>query len=163
MTMPDLQTELKKLAAIKFDDDGDAVQEQPATQPANVSRTLWLFVKDNPGATAHDASLGTGIEGSSSSSLLSQMFHKGVLRRTKPATGGSFQYTVIDPDYVPLTPREALMRAVAAKEAKPRAKKAKAAPAVIPAADESIDALLNNMSIVKARALYDALKKIFGG
>jgi len=36
-----------------------------------------------------------------------------------------------------------------------------AQPTRVPAWD--VDAVLNNMSIVQARAMYDALKKIFGG
>lgn len=165
--MPDLKSQLAevkhKLANMAFDDEGEAVQDAPNPQGRNVSRTLWLHVKDNPGATSQSAGDATGIVPSSSSSLLSQMYSKGVMTRTKPEGGGPFQYTVVDPNYKPLTSREALALAVAAKgKAKPKSK-AKPAPVVAAPPDITVHDLLNTMSIVKARALYDELKKIFGG
>jgi len=168
--MPDLKSQLEevkhKLANMAFDDEGEAVQEQPEARGRNISRTLWLHVKDNPGSTSSSVNKATGVDTTSTSSLLSQMYTKGVMTRTKPADGGPFRYTVVDPNYKPLTSREALALAVAAKaKAKVKVKvkpKAKAKPAPAAPHDIDVQALLDNMSITKARALYDALKKIFG-
>ena len=173
--MPDLKSQLEqvkhKLSNMAFDDEGEAVQQQPEARGRSVSRTLWLHVRDNPGATSVSANEATGIETSSTSSLLSQMYTKGVLTRTRPSDGGPYQYTVVDPNYVPLSKAEALARAITAKaKGKPKAKTKAKAPveATLPLPPNvrfsaSIPELLDTMSVVQAREMYDALKKIFGG
>jgi predicted phage tail protein len=173
--MPDLKSQLAevkhKLATMAFDDSGEATETQPeaSAENRNISRTLWLYIKDHPGVTGADAGQGAGIDRTSASSLTSQMFAKGVLTRTKPDDGGAYRYTVVDPNYTPLTSRQALERAVAAKQAnknkklKAKPKAAVAAPTPTAPPDLTVHDLLNTMSITKARALYDELKKIFGG
>jgi hypothetical protein len=173
--MPDLKSQLAevkhKLATMAFDDGGEATETQPeaSAENRNVSRTLWLYIKDHPGITGAEAGEGAGIDRTSASSLTSQMFAKGVLTRTKPDDGGAYRYTVVDPNYTPLTSRQALERAAAAKLAikskklKAKTKAAVAAPTPAAPQDVSVQELLNTMPIAKARALYDELKKIFGG
>jgi predicted transcriptional regulator len=171
--MPDLKSQLAevkhKLATMAFDDGGEATETIEPTPPmANQSRTLWLAIKDHPSSTAAEAAQWAGIDRSSASTLTSQMFTKGILTRTKAGEDGAYRYTVADPDYKPMSKHQAIERAVAAKLAikSKKAKKAKAAVAApTPAAppDITVHDLLNTMSITKARALYDELKKIFGG
>lgn len=178
--MPDLKSQLAevkhKLATMAFDDEGEATTTTTQTEEAMADRTtsrkLWLYIKDHPSVTGAEAGQGAGIDRTSASSLTSQMFMKGVLKRDKPSDGGPYRYTVVDPDYVPLTSSEAILRANAAraaKAAKPKAKvkpKAKevAAAQLPPTAKftATIPQLLDTLSVVQARALYDALKKIFG-
>lgn len=174
--MPDLKSQLAevkhKLATMAFDDEGQATTAQTEDSMADrtASRRLWLYIKDHPGSTGVEAGEGTGIDRTSASSLTSQMFMKGVLKRDKPSDGGSYRYTVVDPDYVPLTSSEAIVRANAARAAqkgkpktKSKAKEVEPTPPQ-PAAmfSATIPELLNTLSVVQARALYDELKKIFG-
>jgi predicted transcriptional regulator len=171
--MPDLKSQLAqvkhKLATMAFDDSGEATDTTETPTPlSNQSRTLWLAIKDHPGSTAAEAAQRSGIDRSSASTLTSQMFIKGILTRTKADEDSTYRYTVADPDYKPMSKQQAIERAVAAKQAikNKRAKKVKAAVAApTPAAppDLTVHDLLNTMSITKARALYDELKKIFGG
>jgi predicted transcriptional regulator len=168
--MPDLKSQLAevkhKLATMAFDDSGEATETPEATAPiSNQSRTLWLAIKDHPGSTAAEAAQRSGIDRSSASTLTSQMFIKGIVTRTRAGDDSAYRYTVVDPNYVPMSKQQAIERAVAAKQAhakKAKKAKPKAAVATTPAQDRSIQDMLDNMSITKARALYDALKKIFG-
>jgi hypothetical protein len=171
--MPDLKSQLEevkhKLATMAFDDSGEATEanDEP-TADRTTSRKLWLYIKDHPGTTGAEAGRGAGVDRTNASSLTSQMFAKGVLTRTKPDDGGAYRYTVADQNYTPLTSKQALERAVAAKmanknkKAKAKTKAAVAAPTPAAPPDITVHDLLNTLSITKARALYDELKKIFG-
>jgi predicted transcriptional regulator len=171
--MPDLKSQLQevkhKLATMAFDDSGEATDATEAPTPiANQTRTLWLAIKDHPSVTAAEAAQWAGMDRSSASTLTSQMFIKGILTRTKASDDSAYRYSVADPNYVPMSKQQAIERAAAAKLAikSKKAKKTKAAVAApTPAAppDLTVHDLLNTMSITKARALYDELKKIFGG
>lgn len=134
--MPDLKSQLAevkhKLATMAFDDEGEATTTTTQTEEAMADRTtsrkLWLYIKDHPSVTGAEAGQGAGIDRTSASSLTSQMFMKGVLKRDKPSDGGPYRYTVVDPDYVPLTSSEAILRANAARAAKAAKPKAKVKP-----------------------------------
>ena len=160
--MPDLKSELKKLEALKFDDDGEtnvitmpAATALPDDKQGGVSVRMFNVIRDNPGcnrnrlmALANTA----GISKSSSSSLLNQFAKRGLIRAVDTQTG--LTYFTVGQSYKPGYVKQAKK---AAKVATPKADK----PA--PQQDSSVQDLLNTMSIVKARALYDELKKIFGG
>jgi len=167
--MPDLKSQLAevkhKLATMAFDDEGEAIETPEATRPEGQtqSRAVWLYIKDHPGSTIVDVGRATGVSQGNLSSLTTQLFNKGVVTRVKPDDGGPYKYTVADPNYKPLTKQQALQRATAAKNAGTKKAKPKAVVATpIPAQDRSVQDMLDNMSITKARALYDELKKIFG-
>jgi predicted transcriptional regulator len=175
--MPDLKSQLAevkhKLATMAFDDSGEATETPEATRPEGQtqSRAVWLYIKDNPGSTIVDAGRATGVSQGNLSSLTTQLFNKGVVTRVKPDDGGPYRYTVSDPNYKPLTKQQALQRAIAAKnagtkKAKAKAKpKAEATPTQLPPTAKfsaTIPQLLDTLSVVQARALYDELKKIFG-
>jgi predicted transcriptional regulator len=174
--MPDLKSQLAevkhKLATMAFDDSGEATDATEAPTPiANQSRTLWLTIKNHPSSTAAEIAQLAGVDRASASTLTSQMFIKGILTRTKASDDSAYRYSVADPNYVPMSKQQAIERAAAAKlaikskkaKAKAKTKAAVAAPTPAAPPDISVHDLLNTMSITKARALYDELKKIFGG
>ena len=170
--MPDLKSELKKLEALKFDDDGDTtvITLQPAValpddQQGGVSRRLFNIVLNNPGCTrsklmklAAEAKIGD----SSSSSLLVQFTRRGLLRAVDSPSG--LTYFCVGTQYTPGYVKQAKK---AAKVASPKAAKVPATTSVpLPANARftaTIPELLDTMSVVQAREMYDALKKIFGG
>ena len=85
--MPDLKSELKKLEALRFDDEGTTTQEVAMQEPQSlgVSETVFNVIRDNPGcnrnrliALADTA----GVSKSSSSSLLNQFLKRGPVSYT---------------------------------------------------------------------------------
>jgi len=164
--MPDLRSELQKLADLKFDDDGDTtnVITLPTTSAPDflgVSEKLFNIIRDNPGLTRSELvelSRKANIKDSSSSSLLVQFTKRNLIKATK--NGSVSTYTTVGNHYV---------RGYVARE---KAKKAKpvveVTPKPTPAPDNPVrfigtaPQLLDTLSIVQARELYDALKKIFG-
>lgn len=155
--MPDLKSELKKLEALKFDDEGETdVSTMPSAdeQHGSVSVRMFNIIRDNPGCDRGRLlakALAAGIGMSSSSSLLTQFARRGLLRTVDSA--GGLTYFTTSQEYKPGYVKREKKAKKADKVAAP-----KAAPQ-----DASVQDLLNTMSIVKARALYDELKKIFGG
>lgn len=162
--MPDLKTELRKLEALKFDDDGDTtvITLQPAValpddQQGSVSKRFFNMVLDNPGCNrkrlvklAESANIGA----SSSSSLLHQFTKRGLFRAVESPSG--LTYFCVGTQYAP-----GYIKHAGKIKKTPKVTPPKAATAV--PQDSSVQELLNIMSITKARALYDELKKIFGG
>jgi len=170
--MPDLKSELSKVIS-SWDNPTITVQQ---TQPqstmhhnvtSNVTLATFNYVRDNPGKTridVSDAMLARGCKKSSSTSLLSLMIKQGHVRETQ-----GLLYTNI-PAYKPLLSSKAfakLQGRVQAKKPAPKPKIEAPAPAA-PAAPQinsawDAETLLNHLSIKQARALYDELRKIFGG
>jgi hypothetical protein len=157
--MPDLRSELQKLADLKFDDDGDTMTE-PTASNLGVSETFFNIIRDNPGSTRAALvalALKAGIKDSSSSSLVVQFVRRGIVRAQK--NGSVSTYTAVGNSYTKgYIPKDK------PKKAKPVAK---ATPKPTPVSDNaklttSVPQLLDTLSIVQARELYDALKKIFG-
>jgi hypothetical protein len=164
--MPDLKSELQKLADLKFDDDGGTTNV--ITLPAavgipdflGVSQTLFNIIRDNPGNTRSELvalARNAGIKDASSSSLIVQFTKRGIIEAVKH--GSVSTYTTIGSHYV-----KGYIARNKAKKVKPVAK---VTPTPTPAPDNaklttSVPQLLDTLSIVQARELYDALKKIFG-
>ena len=154
--MPDLKTELKKLEALSFNDDGETQQEANMAEPkqAGISVRFFNIIRDNPGSGRRELlkkAQSIGVAQGSSSTLLTQFCKRGIVRTVKNNDGYNTFFSVGDyykPGYVK-------------KAASPKAVKAK--PVQEPVQDVDVQGMLNNMSITKARALYDELKKIFGG
>jgi len=160
MNMPDLRSELQKLADLKFDDDGDTVTE-PTASNLGVSETFFNIIRDNPGSTRAvlvTLARNAGIKDASSSSLVVQFTKRGIIRVEK--NGSVSTYKTVGNHYV-----KGYVARDKAKKAKPVAK---ATPEPAPAPDNpirvigTVPELMNALSIVQARELYDALKKIFG-
>jgi len=161
--MPDLKSELKKLEALKFDDEGTTqpeviTQEAPAHE--GVSETMFRVIKDNPGcnrARIMTLAENAGVARSSSSSLLGQFVKRGLLR-TEESPAGLIYFAVAQaykPGYVKQKKRTTKPLHTADATIKP--------VAAIQKQDASVQDLLDSMSITTARALYDELRKIFWG
>jgi len=159
--MPDLRSELQKLADLKFDDDGDTTNV--ITLPAatalpdtlGVSETFFNIIRDNPGSTRAQLlklARKAGIKDASSSSLVVQFTKRGIIRAQN--NGGVSSYFAAGNNYT--------------KGYVPKYKPvAKVTPKPAPVPDNAkfvatVPQLLDTLSIVQARELYDALKKIFG-
>ena len=160
--MPDLKSELQKLADIKFDDDGDTmtvITLAPAVarpDTLGVSETFFNIIRDNPGSTRAqllELARKAGVKDASSSSLVVQFVKRGIIKAQN--NGGVSQYFTIGNSYTKGYVRS--QKTVA-----------KVTPKPAPVPDNpvrvigTVPELLNALSIVQARELYDALKKIFG-
>ncbi len=158
--MPDLRSELQKLADIKFDDDGDTVvvtTHEATPSSLGVSETFFNIIRDNPGLTRSELvkiANSAGIKESSSSSLVVQFTKRGIIRTQK--NGNMSAYFAVGKSYTSGYVRRAKPPVPAKKET--REPVTKTPVRVV----ETVPELLNSLSIVQARELYDALRKIFG-
>ena len=183
----DAQDLLKPPKSIKKTPDGKIV----FTKTNNITEETFNYVRDNPGQTATQIYAGLtarGFKESSASSLLSQFRRQGLIRRDEQLRFYANQQT-----YTPIKAsktfkaeqvRQAkVLRAEKARQAKALKAKAKAqqlpsqgiaalkaeaggkvtgvTSSVVTAWDA--DTIINNIGLKQARALYDELKKIFGG
>ncbi|MFO0447170.1 MAG: hypothetical protein ACK52I_00535 [Pseudomonadota bacterium] len=169
--MPDIKTALEKALN---DWEPEPMPETTPSKPYftvtnNVTRITFDYVRDNPGKTRKEVSVALEAQGyktGSVSSLLGQMLKQGMLREN-----AHLLYATTN-EYAPLKSSKK-MKAVAEKPQAPQRKVVtitrRAAPKVEPTPAPQINAawdaetLLNNLSIKQARALYDELRKIFGG
>jgi hypothetical protein len=158
--MPDLKSELSKVLN-EWNPSETTTMTTPSyhTITNNITRATFDCVAKTPGVTRRDliAKLSEqGYKNSSSSSMVTQMLQNGNFRYQ-----GEGLFTT-QPEYSPRrrqTPTKRRVRKippVVVPEAKPEA-----APQINAAWDA--ETLLNNLSIKQARALYDELRKIFGG
>lgn len=147
--MPDLKSEMAKVIN-SWSDEAPTKAETGHPITTNSTRATFEYVRDNPGVTREDAVAALsrrGVKAGSSTSLLSVMVTRGNIRKT--VDGALF---AAQAEYKPIT-------------------KPKPAPVEEPKAPEPVqinsawdaDTLLNHLSIKQARALYDELRKIFGG
>jgi hypothetical protein len=164
--MPDLKSELKKLEALKFDDEGEP--DMPITmKPKSERESVWEYIKANPMSSSAGVSAALGIDASSSASQVGALLNKSLLTRVH--IGGSYHYTAVGDSY-PVFDRVAhgkkIGRATRGKPKKSRVVKDERpkaqAPAPIPLAAFSAQDMIESMPVGKARALYDELKKLFG-
>jgi hypothetical protein len=175
--MPDIATALQKVL-----NDWEPPTETPTPTPTkayfsvtnNVTRTTFDYVRDNPGKTRIEVAKALekqGFKNSSVTSLLGQMLKQGMMRES-----AHLLYTTTN-EYTPIKSSK-IRKAMAAKPQEQQRKKVVlinkrtgevvgAAPKVepTPQINSAWDAevMLNNLSIKQARALYDELRKIFGG
>jgi hypothetical protein len=184
--MPDIKSALEK--ALNEWEPAPAPKPEPAPAKAyftvtnNVCRVTFEYVRDNPGKTRVEVAKtleARGYKSGSVSSLLGQMLKQGMMRES------AHLLYVTTNEYAPLKSSKALK--VAQEKAQQTTRKkvvliSKRTGEVIPSASAGIAALpttreaapqinsawdaetlLNNLSIKQARALYDELRKIFGG
>ena len=164
--MPDIKTALSGILN-EWELDNQQQEKQVETpQPFfsvtnNVTRATFDYVKNNPASASGEVSRALaqrGYKPSSIGSLLTQFIKKGLCTRD-----AQNRYSVAVPEYVPMKANKQVKQVI--QKAKATRGEGIAAlspqPTRVPAWD--VDAVLNNMSIVQARAMYDALKKIFGG
>ena len=171
--MPDLKSELMKLpnlsnlSNLSFDDPGEPDMQTTiiAAHPntLGVSETFFNIIRDNPGlhrSQLIDLAHKAGVTRSSSSSLLGQFTKRGLITTVDHGTG--LVFTAIGLEYT-----KGYVHKPKAKAAKVK-RVAKETPATQSMPDNpirvigTVPELLNALSIVQARELYDALKKIFG-
>lgn len=159
--MPDLKTEMAKVI------DEWNKPETTMTTPHqkitnNVTRATFNKIAENPGATRADVVAMLSADGyklSSTTSLLTQMLARGNIRSLN---GKLFTN---QNEYKPME-RITPIKRRAKKDTPPDVPEVdfgntEPAPQINAAWDA--DTLLNNLSIKQARALYDELRKIFGG
>lgn len=183
--MPDLKSELSKVinsweaptqAAPKAEPTAEAKPYFTVTN--NVCRVTFDCIRDNPGKTRTEIGLMLEKEGfkrSSTTSLMGQMVKQGLVRETQGLVYANYT------EYKPLKSAKVWANHVAKQaEQAPQRKRieivnkrtgevinprpvttALPMPQISPVWDA--DTLLNSLSIVQARALYDSLRKIFGG
>ena len=176
--MPDIKTALST-ALTEWEQDDKQQEKQMQKTPYvphfkvtnNVTRATFEYVKNNPHQSCKTicaALAKQGYKSSSIGSLLTQFVKNGLCKRD-----ANSNYTAIAHEYTPIKVRKQLK----AKQAKQVIEKAKAtrgegiaalgaqptqrvAP-IVTAWDA--DTIINNIGLKQARALYDELKKIFGG
>lgn len=166
--MPDLQSELKKLDTLAFDDEGVTTTERKmlphAFKPTNnVSRETFNYIRDNPGLTRSQigsAMEKKGFKKSSVISLATQFLRQG----TVDSTNGALFVTQLE-----YTPVKTVKSKKPSKDVLPKPQKKVAKVTAPPASaiyisginTQSTQQLLASMSIVQAREVYDELKKVF--
>lgn len=154
--MPDLKSELSKVIN-SWNEPETTTMTHKITN--NVTRATFNKVLENPGATRSELTellAKDGYKESSTTSLLTQLQARGNIRMLDGKLFANQN------EYRPMTRITPVKRRVnkpepvAVVEVKPE-------PAVQITASWDAETLLNNLSIKQARALYDELRKIFGG
>ena len=175
--MPDLKSEMSKVLN-EWEQDAQQLQEKPMQRQLpqqfmptnNVTQETFSYVRDNPNKTSGeicDALEVRGFKRSSVGSLLTQFVKQNQMTRDH----NSRLRTAV-PKYLPLKSTRQFKaegkrtnKIVQIKSKQPSAGiaalKVDTTPKAIPKTD--IQSILNGLSILQARALYDELKKIFGG
>lgn len=157
--MPDLKSEMSKVL-----DEWNKPESTTMTHKItnNVTRATFAKVAENPGGTRGeivDLLSADGYKESSTTSLLTQMLVRGNIRSLN---GKLFSN---QSEYRPMPRLTPVKRRVKKDEPVvdvPETNFGNTAQPQINAAWDA-DTLLNNLSIKQARALYDELRKIFGG
>jgi hypothetical protein len=165
MKMPDLQTELKakvipNLDSLTFDDDEPDTMSTPTTEPKNanpftttngVTQATLNLIRDNPGKYRRGEAAAVletlGYKPNSTSSIITQNIRKGKIGRDHNGM-------------LVLLDAKPVKRKVRSDKGKSRAYTPSAAA---PAAATPLNIDINSLPLSEARALYDELKKVFGG
>lgn len=185
-------TKLTTLDNLAFDDDPTPPPTQelmntPTAPTEKPKRQLyWEYIRDHEGTTTRQMADAFGMDQTQLATVVTKLLNKGIIDRWKD-TAGAYQYRVCVNEY-PITTMEQKVSAMVAgrraqrlkarrkhapeKSPKPTLEEKKAAfynaapTAPLPPNmrfTASVPELLNALSITQARALYDELKKIFGG
>ena len=169
--MPDIASALQKALNEWEPTDPVPTPTPPPAKPYftvtnNVTRVTFEYVRDNPGKNRVEVAKALekqGFKPGSVSSLLGQMIKQGMLRES-----AHLLYARQD-EYTPIKGSK-VMKALSAKPQEQQRKivtiTRRAAPEVEPTPvvkEWNVTDQLNSMSIVQARLMYDALRKIFGG
>jgi len=172
--MPDIQTALSTALSTWEQDDKRIQQEKQVpknifTPTNNVTQETFNYVRDNPNklsAEIRNALTKRGFNAGSVGSLITQFTKQGQFARDH-----NNRYATIVREYTPLKSTKnfrAEGKRVNKIVNKPKAVvKGQGIAALTPQSTTTtpwdVDTVLDTMSIVQARTLYDALKKIFGG
>ena len=176
--MPDIKTALLNAWAI---DEEQTIKEKVMTQPHqfkptnNASRETFAFIKNNPDLKASEIvahMVKRGFKENSTTSLCTQMVRQGLVSKTPQ--GG---LRVIVDEYAPLKAYKKKDKAVKAVKIVKRVVPKDAGLAALAPQDKvdtsrstivlnrnwTAQGVVDKLSVMQARALYDLLKQIFGG
>ena len=174
--MPDIRTALLNAWA---QDEEQTIKEKTMAQPHrfkptnNASRETFSFIKNNPNLTAKEIvahMTKRGFKENSTTSLCTQMLRQGMVSRD---TRGGLR--VMQDEYAPLKSYKKREKEKVQKTEKP--KKEVAGLAALAPQDKvdtsrstivlnrnwTAQGVVDKLSVMQARELYDLLKKIFGG
>lgn len=174
--MPDIRTALLNAWA---KDEEQTIKEKNMKEPHrfkptnNASRETFAFIKNNPNLTAKEVvaqMVRRGFKQTSTITLCNQMVRQGVV--SKDSRGG---LRTLKDEYVPIKAHKALAKN---KTTKVKKTKAEVSGLAALAPQDKVDTsrstivlnrnwtaqgVVDKLSVVQARALYDVLKQIFGG
>lgn len=175
--MPDLKSEMSKVLN-EWEQDAQQTQEKTVQRQLpqqfmptnNVTQETFNYVKSNPNKTSSeicDALEVRGFKRSSVGSLLTQFVKQNQMTRDHNS-----RLNTAVPNYVPLKSTRQFKaegkranKIVQIKSKQPSAGiaalKVDTTPKAIPKTD--VESIIIGLSVLQARALYDELKKIFGG
>lgn len=135
-------------------------QEKPYFSVTNnVTRATFEYVKANPVSSSGEVSRAMekrGYKASSVGSLLTQFIKKGLCTRD-----AQNRYSVAMPEYAPMKSNKQVKQVI--QKAKAMQGEGIAALGAQPTWVKREADIINSLSVMQARSLYDALKKIFGG
>jgi hypothetical protein len=174
--MPDLKTALSTALSTWEQDDKQIQQEKKVrTLPQqfvptnNVTQETFNYVKNNPNKTSieiRNVLVARGFNAGSIGSLLTQF-----TKQNQMVKDHNNRYSVCVPHYTPL--KSTRQFRAAGKRVNKIVSKPKAVPksvgiaALTPQSTTKTqwdaDTIINNIGLKQARALYDELKKLFGG
>jgi hypothetical protein len=188
--MPDIESELSKVLN-QWDEHEHAIRkpqkEKEMTRPVgfnvtnNVSRETFNYVRDNPYQTRKQIIDALGLRGfkaSSVDSLLVQMTRSGSLSRDdeKRYVATTNEFTPIKSTYKKKTAKQrvemgiskpsagiAALRPDTTPEHEPTPTPAPYMNSIIVSHAWTPHKAIKNLTVFQARALYDELKKLFGG
>ena len=173
--MPDIKT---ALSGILSEWELDNKQQEKQVQKApyvphfkvtnNVTRATFDYVKNNPQKICKEICVALekdGYKSASIGSLLTQFVKNELCRRDEQG-----RYTALANEYSPIKVRKQLKAKQVIQKAK--ATRGQGIAALSPQPTQRVapivtawdaDTIINNIGLKQARALYDELKKIFGG
>lgn len=168
--MPDLKSQLAEVKSklATFDDealdpsDFAGIADTPNITTATKIERLFNLVRDNPGITREVLMAKAerqDVKNDTVKTFMRDMINRrGLIRVHNSASGPT--YYVTGPTYVretaPRMTKKFLAKQTVHAPAAPT-------PGIVAPQDLGVQELLNTLPIAKARALYDELKKIFGG
>jgi hypothetical protein len=167
--MPDMQTALNKVLNSWNQSESNQMQTPTSDRTShllkfkptnNVTRVTFDYIKAHPGTTSTETTKALVAEGfnyGSTSSIMTQLIAHGQVRRDAER-----KLFVAVGEYVPLKRHIKMPKGKRIPAPLKEVKEAKAPKQVAPPAPKQTD-LLSTLNIKDARALYDELKKIFGG
>ena len=180
--MPDLKTEMSKVLN-EWENHEQSIRTPKKmangrvvfTVTNNVSRETFNYVKASPNSTSAQVCAvleKRGFKESSVGSLLAQFVKQGMMSRDE-----SGRYKTLVPEYTPLKSNKATKSLKAVQPLKRKVGRPKGQSLGIAAlkpeaggkatgvisSQWDAETVINNIGLKQARALYDELKKIFGG
>ena len=174
--MPDIKTALLNAWA---KDEEQTIKEKVMTQPVthrfqptnNASRETFAFIKNNPNLKASEIvrhMVKRGFKENSTVSLCTQMVRQGMV--SKDVNGG---LRVLQDEYAPLKAYKKKAKVVKVEKPKkevaglaalaPQDKVDTSRSTIVLNRNWTAQGVVDKLSVMQARELYDLLKQIFGG